>query len=450
MLEEEEDAGDEARRLASGVWGIVVLLAGLLSALGVLLAPFFVRIVAPGLEAEQSELTARLMRILFPMAGVMILAAWCLGVLNSHRRFFLPFVAPVALNLTQIAGLLLGARLGWEPLVVILAWSTLAGSALQLVVQLPLSRSLAGSLRPRLETAWEPVRRVARNAVPVAASQGTLVFSGVMDFFLASFLPGGRAIAGLYFAQRIAFLPHGLFGVSVATAALPEMSREDRTDVLRDHVTAGFLRILYFALPSAIVMLIAADLIAGLLFEHGEFTATHTAFTSRILQGYALGTVAATSVKLFASAFHAQQDTTTPMRIAIVSVITGIVIGAVTTFGLFRAGWGDASAAGLSFGGACGAWLNLTLLWRGLSGRAGRLLATPAARRSAGRILVGAAIGGVAGFAARMWLVDAIQPSGTLGYLLALLGTLAAGGVPYLLIARMPAADLADRPNESG
>jgi putative peptidoglycan lipid II flippase len=148
LLEGDRAEGEEPALLARRVLGRLVLLAGVLSALGVALAPWLTRIVAPGFDAEASTLTTQLVRILFPMAGVMILAAWCLGVLTSHRRFFLPFAAPVLWNLAQVAGLLLGARYGWSPLIQVLAWSTLAGSLLQLSVQLPTARRLARGIRP--------------------------------------------------------------------------------------------------------------------------------------------------------------------------------------------------------------------------------------------------------------------------------------------------------------
>ncbi len=217
LLEGDRAESEAPALLARRVLGRLVLLAGVLSALGVALAPWLTRVVAPGFDAEASALTTQLVRILFPMAGVMILAAWCLGVLNSHRRFFLPFAAPVLWNLAQVAGLLLGARFGWSPLIRVLAWSTLAGSLLQLGVQLPTARRLARSVRPLLDRGSEPVRRVMRNMVPVAASQGIFQLASFADVILASFLPAG-AVVGLYYAQRLAYLPLSLFGVSVAAA----------------------------------------------------------------------------------------------------------------------------------------------------------------------------------------------------------------------------------------
>jgi putative peptidoglycan lipid II flippase len=370
------------------------------------------------------------------MAGVMIVAAWCLGVLSSHRRFFLPFAAPVVWNLTQVAGLLLGARLGWKPLIHVLAWSTLAGSLLQLAVQLPTARRLAGSLRPALARGLEPVQRVMRNMVPVAASQGIFQLSSFADVLLASFLPAG-AVAGLYYAQRLAYLPLSLFGISVATAALPEMSRESTAAALRPRLVNGFFQILFFVLPAAVALGLFGDLAVRVLFERGEFGAQSTNLVSGILMAYAVGLVASSSVKLFASGFHAMQDTRTPMRFAVVSVTVGIALGAATRLAMRARGYGALAAAGLALGGAAGAWLNLTLLWSALQRRVGVLFDRDAVAPLL-RVCLGAVAGGLAGYGARRLLAGRFPEETTLGAAVVLAGTLLVGGVIYLVIVPKP------------
>jgi putative peptidoglycan lipid II flippase len=442
------ESGDEAaaRRLARAVLGFVILIAGLLSGIGVLLAPLLTRLLVPGYGAAGTELTTTLVRILFPMAGVMIVGAWCLGVLNSHRRFFLPFVAPVAWNGAQIAGLLLGARLGWEPLIHVLAWSTLTGSILQLAVQLPTARALAGTIRPTLERAWEPARRVVRNMAPVAASQAIFQVSSLLDLFLVSFLlEPETALAGLYFAQRIAYLPIALFATSVAAAALPEMSRSVRAEALRPRIAQSFQHIIYFVLPSACILALFGDLVVGLLFQRGLFDGGSTALVATILTAYALGLVASSSVKLFASGFHAMQDTDTPMRYTALSVAVGATIGAGTMFWLKARGYGPNAAAGLVLGGALGAWLNLGLLWRGLRLRVGPLL-DPGARRGVARIVIGTAVACAAGWTARALLGGWVPPDYPTNRLILLGSVLIAGGLPYLAIAGRPARSAARRP----
>lgn len=474
LLEKDEEG---ARRLARAVAGVVVGLAGVLSALGVLLAPVLTRVIVPGWSGSEAELATSLVRILFPMAGVMIVAAWSLGVLNSHRRFFLPFAAPVLWNLAQIGGLFVGEWAGWGSLIHVLAWSTLAGSVLQLGVQLPEVKRLLGELVPTVDWDWEPVRRVVRNAVPVISSQGIFQVSSLADVMLASVLPPA-ALGGLYFAQRLAYLPLSLFGVSVATAALPEMSREAQAGaveggpapsdgevaggeapaegdgrtparpgdpaptaagaaILRRRLREGFFQILWFVLPSAVAFVLFGDLIVDLLFGRGAFGAESTSLVSAILAAYALGLVASSSVKLFAGGFHALQDTATPMKLAAISVGSGLAAGAGLMLAMRSAGWGAAAVAGLVAGGAAGHWLNLALLWRGLARRIGDLFGAGELKRVA-RIGAAALVGGGAGHMARGWLAAHVPAGGVVGEALVLAGTLAAAGVPYLLTAGRP------------
>lgn len=440
-------AGESARTtvpslLARRVLGRLILLAGILSALGVALAPWLTRIVAPGFDADASALTAQLVRILFPMAGVMILAAWCLGVLTSHRRFFLPFAAPVLWNLSQVAGLLLAARLGWGPLIHVLAWSTLAGSILQLLVQLPTARALAGGVRPLLDRGSEPVRRVMRNMVPVAASQGIFQLASFADVLLASFLPSG-AVVGLYYAQRLAYLPLSLIGISVATAALPEMSRDTDATVMRSRLVNGFFQILYFVLPASIALMLFGDLAVRIIFERGAFGEQSTHLVAGILIAYAVGLVATSSLKLFAGGFHAMQDTRTPMRLAAVSVVTGIALGAACMWIMRGAGFGALAAAGLAFGGSAGAWLNLALLWSGLRRRVG-VLFDHTMIGSLLRIGLASVAGGAVGVGARLVLARQVGEAGTFDAAITLVGTLAAAGVVYLSIVPRPPRPVSD------
>ena len=424
-----------ARRLAQGVLGGLLILSTLVVAAAVAGAPWLLGILAPGYDAELSELTTRLVRILFPMSGVMIVGAWCLGILTSHRRFFLPFAAPVIWNLSQIVGLLLGARMGWAPLIVVLTWSTLIGSVLQVAVQLPAVYRLLGTLRPRVDLRFEPTRRVARNAMPVAAGQGIFQLSSLTDVFVASLLAEG-ALTGIYFAQRIAMVPMALFGASVAVAALPEMSREEGVEALRSHLSTGVRRVAYFILPSVAVLLLLGDLVTSLIYERGAFEAEHVPVVRWALGAYALGLVATGLTKLFASAFHALQDTRTPVKYAMAGVGTGILIGAATALWMEDRGFGLRAAAGLVFGSSVGAWVNLILLVRGLGRRGAGGWFLPV-RRSLGRMVAGAGLASGAFLAVRS-LLGARVPDGFLGDATLFAAALIAGGLCYAGCAGLP------------
>lgn len=431
------DVSDEdARRLARSVLGGVAITALLLSALGVIFAPWITAVLLAASDEPTRDLTTRLVRILFPMSGVLIIGAWFLGVLNSHGRFFLPFAAPAVWNLSQVAGLLLATRLGSDRLAEALAWSALIGAVLQVGIQIPRALELSRVRSPGLEWSHEPVRRVARNALPVISSQGVLQFSSLVDIMLAS-LAGAGAMAALGYSQRLAYLPISLFGMSVAASALPAMSRDTNPAALRERLVNGWFQILFFVLPAALVLLLFGDLAVRLVYQRREFGQDSTSLVSAVLAAYAVGLVAASSIKLFAAGFHALQDTATPMRVAIVSVAVGVATSLVLTIGMRRAGLGPYSAVGIALGSAVGSWTNLALLWFLLGRKLDRLF-PPSALRSILRLGAAAAAAVVASSAVR-WLLEPRLPwPGFVGSAVLFGAVLTAGGIVYLGIARRP------------
>jgi len=437
-LLEEGDASDDATLLARGILGPLLAFSALLVGVGIVTAPLLIDIFASRFDESATVMTVRMVRIMFPMAGVMIVAAWCLGILTSHRRFYLPFVAPVLWNLAQIVGLIVGARLGWEPLVIVLAWSTLVGSLLQVAVQLPTVRRLVGSLKPSWDLAREPSRRVLENAGPAALGQGIFQISSLTDAALAALLADG-ALSALYYAQRLALLPIALFGVSVAFSALPEMSREGKFAALGAHLTGGTRRILYFVIPSAVLLGVYGDLFVSVIYVRGRFQPGDVPVIHWILAAFAMGLVAQSLIKLFASAYHAAQDTRTPVRYATIGVVVGIAVGATLMFWMDSRGFERRAVAGLVLGGATGAWLNLGLLARGLRQRGlqGWFAAT---RGAAIRSLVGAGVAAAVAWPVKV-LVAGTVSNDLLGRVLVLAAVLAAGGVCYLLIAGTPVRD---------
>jgi putative peptidoglycan lipid II flippase len=429
------DRTTDPPRLAASVLGMVLVTATLLSGLGVLLAPWITAAVLGTADEATRILTTSLVRILFPMAGVLILGAWCLGVLTSHHRFFLPFAAPALWNLAQVGGLFLAAAIGSTAWAHALAWSALAGSVLQVGIQLPASLRIAGIKRPRLGLDWEPLRRVARNALPVISSQGIFQLSSLVDLSLAG-LAGTGALAALSYSQRLVYLPVSLFGISVAASALPTMSRDATREALRVRLVDGFFQITFFVLPAAVVLVLFGDLAVALLYQRRAFSADSTALVATILAAYSLGLVAMSCLKLFASGFHALQDTRTPMRIAAASVTLGIGVSVALTLGMRSAGYGTYSAVGIVLGGVCGSWLNLILHWSLLGRRIGPLFDRKALLAVL-RLVAGALAAGGAGFWVR-GVLEPRLPGGFLGSLGLLGAVLVAGAIPYLLIARRP------------
>jgi putative peptidoglycan lipid II flippase len=214
---------EESGRVAGAVGAILALATSVLVLAGVLATPYLIYVIAPGFHGAKRELTIQLVRILFPGAGLLVFSAWCLGILNSHRKFFLSYTAPVIWNAAMISTLVAYGGLEQSALAVNLAWGSVIGSGLQFGVQLPVVLKLTRKLRLRLDPRAAHVREVLRNFVPVFVSRGVVQISGYVDQVLASLL-GKGAVAALANAQSINTLPVSLFGMAVSAAELPAMS----------------------------------------------------------------------------------------------------------------------------------------------------------------------------------------------------------------------------------
>ncbi|HSG48960.1 MAG TPA: lipid II flippase MurJ, partial [Longimicrobiales bacterium] len=289
----EEGREEEAGRFAGAALGILMATAGALVLLGVLVAPWLVAALFWRWDPEKQALTVTLVRILFPMTGILVVSAWALGILNSHRRFFVSYVAPVFWNVAQIAAMVAGGAyllLGQRDLVVLLAWGALVGGGLQFGVQLPfVVRHLRG-FRLSLGRGVEGVDEAVRNFVPVVAARGVVNLSGWLDIILAAYLADG-ALALLGYAQTFYMLPISLFGMSVAASELPELSRvrgEDR-EALASRVAAALRRTSYFLIPTIVGYLVLGDVLVAALFQTGAFGSTQTLATWAVLAAYTLG-----------------------------------------------------------------------------------------------------------------------------------------------------------------
>ena len=323
---------EEAGRVAGAVAALLGLTLSVFVLAGVLATPLFIELVAAGFQGAKRELAIRLARILFVGAGLLVMSAWCLGILNSHRRFFLSYSAPVAWNLVMIGSMVAFARrVDLSSLAVVLAWGSVAGSALQFAVQLPAVLALVRRLRLRWDPQSAHLREVVRNFIPVFFSRGVVQISAYVDIWLASWLPTG-AVTGLSNAQLLYTLPVSLFGMSVSAAELPAMSSAlggaaEVAEYLRDRLNRGLRQIAFFIVPSAMAFLALGDVIAGALFQTGRFTHENAVYVWGILAGSAIGLLASTLGRLYSSTYYALRDTRTPLRYAIVRVTLTTALG---------------------------------------------------------------------------------------------------------------------------
>jgi putative peptidoglycan lipid II flippase len=427
----------EAGRVAGAIFALLLALAGVLALIGVLLSPLLVTVFLPGFDGERRELSIAVSRILFPMAGVLVLSAWSLGILNSHRRFFLPYVAPVLWNAAMIATLVaLGGALSPERLVVALAWGALLGGALQFLVQIPWVLGLERELRVSWVTRVAGAKEAVRNAGPAILGRGVIQISGWVDLVLASFLAAG-AVASIGYAQVLYVLPVSLFGMSVAAAELPELSRRrsEAVAVLRDRTRAALSRVAFYVVPSFIAFVALGDIIVAALYQTGAFDRSDTLLVYFTLCGYAVGLLASTSSRLLSSTCFALRDTRTPARSAAVRVSVSAVLGAVLMvqfepiapfgqqigpglLGGLAVGGQPLGAVGLALGAGLAAWIEVTLLRRALTPRIGSIaLPAPHWLRMFG---AGMAAAG-AGWIVRLLLPE-LHPIPTAGFVLSAFG----------------------------
>jgi putative peptidoglycan lipid II flippase len=373
-----KESEEEAGRVAGAVFAILALVTSLLVAIGVLATPLLIDIIAWGFHGAKRQLTISLVRILFPGTGLLVLSAWCLGILNSHRRFFLSYSVPVLWNLAMIAALLwFGPRTGEEQLVRIVALAYVAGSAIMFFTQLPVVLRLVPALRLQLTARSESVRIVIRNFGPVFVSRGAVQLSAYIDTVIASKLPTG-AVAALTYAQAIYLLPVSLFGMSISASELPEMSRAVGGDPefasnLRRRIANGLRSIAFLVIPSAVAFIALGDVISGAIYQGGRFGHAQTVYGWGILAGSGVGLLASTQARLFSSAFYALKDTRTPLRFAIIRIILTMVLGYFCAIPLppmlgIDPKWG---VAGLTASAGVSGWVEFALLRRALANRIG-------------------------------------------------------------------------------
>ena len=425
---------EEAGRVAGAVAAVLALLVSVIVLLGVVSAPFLTDILAGGFEGAKRDLTVRLVRILFPGAGLLVLSAWCLGILNSHRRFLLSYAAPVIWNVAMIATLIWrGPGSSLESLAIILAWASVVGSALQFLIQLPAVLGLVKRLRVRLDLQSPGLREVSRSFGPVFIGRGVVQISAYVDAVIASYLPTG-AVTAITNAQTLYLLPVSLFGMAVSAAELPTMSSMGGDDetvaaALRVRIAAGLRRLSFFVVPSGVAFLALGGVLAGIIFRTGRFTQADANYVWAILAGSAVGLLAATMGRLYASVFYARRDTRTPLRFAIIRVVLTIVLGYLFAIQLppllgLDARWG---ATGLTASAGIAAWVEFTLLRRAAEQRIGRV---DFPVRILAPIYAAAIVAAAAAWGAKLYVFAALPR------LAGGIATIAVYGATYLLVTR--------------
>ena len=394
VLSEYREQGGQAavRELLDRVAGVLGGTLLLLTTVTVLAAPLVAGLFAPGFLDQPAKfaLTADLIRVTFPYLLLISLTGLCGAVLNCYGRFAVPAVTPVFLNLSLIGAATVAAPWFAEPAFA-LAWGVFTAGLVQLLFQLPFLRRLELTPRPRWDTAHPGVRQILKLMVPALFGVSVSQVNLLLDTVLASFLPTG-SVSWLYYSDRLAELPLGVFGIAIATVILPSLSadraaaREERFTLTLDWAVRTVLLV---AVPATAALLVLAEPILITLFQYGELSPRDVAMAGYSLRAYALGICAFMLIKVLAPGFYARQDMVTPVRIGIRAMVANMVLNIAFVVPLMV--YLDLGHVGLALATSVAAYLNAGLLWRGLR-REGIYRFDPAWRVFLPRLLAATAV----------------------------------------------------------
>ncbi|MHA1530051.1 MAG: murein biosynthesis integral membrane protein MurJ [Alphaproteobacteria bacterium] len=357
----EGDGAGEAKRFAEEALAALLTALIALTVVAQLAMPWFVLALASGFDDSgeaggRFDLAVAFSRVVFPYIVFISLAALFSGILNSFGKFSAAAAAPVLLNVILIGAMALAAWMGWE-VGPALSWAVFLAGIAQLGLVVWAARRAGMTLAPRLPRLTPDVKRLVTLGVPAALAGGVMQINLVVGTQVASYFDG--AVSWLWYADRLYQLPLGVVGVAIGVVLLPDLSRRVRAG---DTAGAGVAMnraaefCLMLTLPATVALIVVPGLVTAVLFEHGAFTASDTAATAAALAIYAFGLPAFVLQKVLQPAFFAREDTRTPLRIALVSMVVNVVIA---VGGAPLAGY-LAAAAGTTVAG----WVNLGLLWR--------------------------------------------------------------------------------------
>jgi putative peptidoglycan lipid II flippase len=389
-----------------------------------------VALLAPGFDADKAALTAQLTRIMFPFILLVSLAALVMGMLNAKSVFGMPAMASSFFNIGSIVG---GVTLGFwiDPhfgprALAGLAFATVLGGALQLLVQLPSLARLGYRYRPDFQWRDAGVKAILLLMGPSVIAASTTQFNVLINSVFASRLEDG-AIFWLSAAFRLMQLPLGLFGVALGTVTLPLLSRlvvAERLDVFRSELARALRLGFLLTIPATLGLMMLAEPIISTVYQHGKFNAYQAAQAAGALRYYAIGLAGYAGLKVLVNAFYALDRRKTPMLVSFLAVGLNLLFNFIFTF---RLGWGH---RGLAFSTGCIATFNFLLLYllmqaqlKGLESRRLMLLLGKVAVASMALVAVCVA--------SRQWLLADWQTQGLPLKLSALLATMILAGLAF-------------------
>lgn len=339
----------------SRIAGLLVLTLLLVTFWGILWAEKLVMLFAPGLDHGRLSLATEMLQITFPYLMLISLTAFAGAILNSYGKFGIPAFTPSLLNISLIASAL-GMSQWFSVPVKSQAWGVLIAGFVQLFFQLAALYRIGFLLMPRLYLKDEGVKRVFKLIIPslFGASMGQI--SILLNTILASFLVTG-SITWLYYAERLAYFPLGVFGVALATVILPHLSRQHASQSIEEFSSAldwGIRWNLIIGIPATLSMIILSGPLIIILFQYGKFTLQDVLMTQKSVIAYALGLQAFMLNKLLSSAFYAKQDIKTPVKITMISLLLNMGLSCILISPLAH--------TGLALASSLSSWFNIILL----------------------------------------------------------------------------------------
>jgi putative peptidoglycan lipid II flippase len=429
---------DAAWRVGNLAMNALVIVTSVLTVLGIVYAREITDLLTSPEYAQVSgkvELTVQLTRIMLPFLGLLAIAAAMMGMLNSLRRFFVPSLSPAMFNVASIFAALVLAPLvkqqfGLEPIVG-LAIGTLIGGVGQIALQWPTLRREGFRYQPIVSFKDPVVREILRLMAPATIGVAAVQINVAVNTFLATDQQQG-AVSWLSFAFRLMYLPIGIFGVSIATASLPDISRQAAADDLRavrGTVSRGLRMMLMLNVPAAVGLMVLAQPIIALIYERGKFDASiDTPSTAAALLFYAPGLLGYSAVKIASPTFYAIRDSRTPVVVSVISIAVNLALN----LALVRV----MGYRGLALGTALAAIFNaLALLWllrQKLGGLDGRELAIATLK-----IIAASAVMGATAYFAAQWLTTLTPDGGEIAKAMRVFGA-----IGFALIALAASAKL--------
>ena len=369
LTEHQTKYGDEeAKRLVRIIFTSITIFVGLICVLGIIFAPAIVTAIAPGFlnMPDKFSLTVLLTRLMFPFLLFISFAAIVMGALNTRRIFFIPAVAPAMLNITIIAAVLLLAP-GMEQPIIAVAIGVAIGGLVQFAFQLPSFFKNGYSLTPQYDFRHPGLKKISILILPATMGMAVAQINIFISTILASYLAEG-SITYLYYSMRLIQFPIGIFGVAMGMAVLPTLSEhavKGDFDSLRSDFSFA-LRLLFFMTIPAMAGLIALrEPIVNMLFQRGKFDYAATIGTSQALLFYSLGIWAMVGVRIVTVSFYSMQDTKTPVKVAVIALLTNIILSLIFL--------GPLQHSGLAFANAIASSVNFTALFFMLRKKLGRV-----------------------------------------------------------------------------